>query len=190
MAMTEAELCRILGQRDAAQALGVSRQRVHQLRRRHGVAAPRAEAKAAQVVRLLRRGLSPADAAAVVGCSASWARRLRRTYGIPVRPRPTYCGTRAGYAAHLRRQEPACLACLAANRVAPGQGRPERAERRRMVMALLGQGVEPEVVARATGMTLPWVRRMARYGPSGVIWAVRRRPSGSDRTDLPDLSRE
>src|SRR3990172_3283009 len=168
---THAHIRRVLRQcrdADAGRILGVSRSRAGQLRAELDVPTPpKIDDRRLRVIRLLRQGQTATKVAWTVGLSASRVRRIRLEEGIPIRPAPVRCGTRSGYDRHLRLGEPACQPCLEANRVKPGQGRPENAARRVRVLTLLAEGRSPDIVAELTGMAKPWVVRLGRQ--EGII---------------------
>lgn len=167
MRVTASEMRRLLtDMRDAdiARHLGVSRERVRQIRARTGIPLPPSTAatRREEAVAALKAGATPAQVAAELGVSRSTVSRYRTAAGFPARRGELApCGTRTAYARHLRWGETPCGPCREANRLArPGAVAAD--VRRQRVRQLLAEGRPVDEVAAVTGMSVAWVRRHAR----------------------------
>lgn len=171
MRPTASEMSRLLADmRDAdlARHLGVSRERVRQIRARTGIPPPPSQAaiRRERAVAALAAGTDPATVATQLGVSLSTIDRYRVAAGLNARGRALApCGTRSAYERHRYHGETACAACREANRVWFGGAAADA--RRLRVVELLTSGRSVDEVAAVTGMHSSWVRRHGRA--AGVL---------------------
>lgn len=173
MRPTATETRRLLAEmRDAdlARHLGLSRERVRQIRARTGIPAPPrpAETRREAAVAALKAGADPETVATQLGVAASTVRKYGQQAGLHTKAEPAPHGTRAAYARHHRHGEEPCDACREANRLARPGARADDARRQR-VLDMLSSGATVEQVAAATGMHPMWVRRHGRA--AGILRA-------------------